>query len=283
MEQARLCPLPGADSIRVGRGHLTLRPAGVSTHLPATQAEAANQAWARSFLFSGMSALLLAIAALRPEITYLHFVALVPFLYGLLLETGQGARPGNSIRLGFLLGLTYFGVTLADSLLISPVAALFKLAGGATLFAFFGWTVGQTRRRWGFNPLLLASIWVVFELALIRIGLIDDILGAQALISGSAQSTAAVFLYKTAVIFGLLAISFIIVLLNSVFVLAIETIVALAKTPGMALADSDEIGDPILTPGLAAQRLYLAHEGRAPPWNGCSPVGHSGHLELIHL
>ena len=265
MEPGIACPLARAEACRTRRMRRTLRHTGVSARLTSTQSECASQVWARSFLFAGLSALLLAVAALRPGIAFLPFLALIPFFYGLLLDTDRSARESNSVRLGFLLGLAYQGVTLADSLLTSPIATFLKLAGGTTLFALFGWAAGQTRRRWGFNPVILASIWVVLELSLIRLGLTNDILGAKTLISGTEHNSGAAFFYKTAVIFGLLAISFIIVLLNSVFVLAIETLIALAQARGMAQPESEETRDLFLTPGLVAQRLYLMADGRGPP------------------
>jgi len=225
----------------------------------------AGQAWAHSFLFAGLSALLLAVSAMRPGIIFLHCLALIPFFYGFLLRKNHSVGPADGVRLGFLLGLSYLGVTLADSLVVSPTAALLKLAGGTSLFALFGWAAGQSRHRWGFNSLILACLWVVFEFVLIKLGLISDILSTEAMIGRSVYGPVAVILYKTAAVFGILALSFIIVLLNLVFTLAIDVLVTMATARGMALPESEETRDLFLTPGLIAQRLYCVAAQRGPP------------------
>lgn len=227
--------------------------------------ESAGQRWAHSFLFSGLSALLLVIAAAHPGLIILPCLALIPFFHGLLLEPDGNHRQTESLRLGFLLGLSYFGVTLADSFAVSPTAAHLKLAGGTALFALFGWAAGQSRRRWGFNPFVLATLWILVELAFIKLGLIGDLLNTEALIGPSAHGPIGTFLYKTTAPFGILTLSFVIVLLNSVFALTLVVLVTLATARGMALPEREETRDLFLTPGLLAPTYQLCSEQRGPP------------------
>ena len=63
------------------------------------------------------------------------------------------------------------------------------------------------------------------------------------------------FLYRSSILFGFLAISFIIVLINAILVQALETVISLAKARGTVYPESERTWDPFLIPGLAAQRL----------------------------
>lgn len=208
--------------------------------------------WAEDFLFAGSSAFLLLLACLQPDLWFLSFLALVPFLHRI-----THAHPRQALRLGFLLGFSYFAINLANPLITDPAATLLRLVMAIALCAAFGWSVAVARRRWGFNPLLTALLWVGFELILIRAGFAHGLLAELDVGTG--------LLFRSAIIFGFLAISFIIVLFNAIIVLAIETAITLARARGTVYPESERTWDPFLVPGLAAQRLYLASEGRAPP------------------
>jgi apolipoprotein N-acyltransferase len=195
---------------------------------------------------------LLLLAGLWPDLWFLSFLALVPFLHRVVRADSMQA-----LRLGFLLGLFYFAVNLAGPLYTAPAQTLLRLGAGIALCAAFGWTVAVARRRWGFNPLLTALLWVAFEFILIRAGFAHGLLAELDVGTG--------FLYRSGILFGFLAISFIIVLINGILVQAIETVISLAKARGTVYPESERTWDPFLIPGLAAQRLYLAADNRAPP------------------
>lgn len=208
--------------------------------------------WAEDFLFAGTSALLLLAAGLWPSLWYLSFLALVPFLHRVIR-----AAPRQALRLGFLLGISYFAVSLAGPFYLAPVATLARLTAATLALAGFGWAVGAARKHWGFNPLIPALLWVAFELILIRAGFAHGLLAELDVGWG--------FLSKAGVLCGFLAISFLIVLFNAVIVLAIETAVSAAQARGTVYPESKRLWDPYLVPGLVAQRLYLAAESRGPP------------------
>ena len=209
-------------------------------------------AWAEDFLFAGSSALLLLSACLWPDLWFLSFLALVPFLHRVIR-----AHPVQALRLGVLLGVSYFTINLANPLWTHTAATLLKLGVAIALCGAFGWTVAVVRRHYGFNPLTTALLWVVFELVLIRAGFAHGLLAELNVGSG--------LLLRSAILFGFLAVSFIIVLCNAILVLAIDTAMALARARGTVYPESERTWDPFLTPGLAAQRLYLAAANRAPP------------------
>ncbi len=209
--------------------------------------------WAEDFLFAGSSALLLLLSCLWPDLWFLSFLALVPFLHRIV-----HAHPRQALRLGFLLGVSYFAINLANPLYTDPGATLLRLVIAIGLCAAFGWSVAMARRRWGFNPLLTALLWVVFELILIRAGFAHGLLAELDVGTG--------LLFRSGILFGFLAISFIVVLINAIVVQAIEKVISLARARGTVYPESERTWDPFLVPGLAAQKLYLAASNRAPPF-----------------
>lgn len=209
--------------------------------------------WASGFLFAGTSALLLLLSNLFPAYGYISILALLPFLYKVVKADRRAA-----LRLGFLFGLAFFSISFIGSLLTAPFAAILKLGSGIALFALFGWAASWAKEKYGFNPLTVALLWVVFELALIKTGTFDGVFS-------EAQPTAG-FFYKAALLFGFLAISFVIVLFDSLLILAAEkTVALLAKAGQVLLPEFEKIFDFSPAFGPLPQKVYLVPEGRAPP------------------
>jgi hypothetical protein len=153
--------------------------------------------------------------------------------------------------------LTFFGVRIADAMLVAPVNAMAVLLFSTAALALFAWTLCRAREMWGFNPLVVALVWVICELGLIRVGWIRGVFPGMELGAG--------FLYKTSILFGFLAISFVIVLLNSILIAAVNAVVSLARARGVVVLEGEGNWDLLSTPGLVAQRLLLVAEGRGPP------------------
>jgi hypothetical protein len=208
--------------------------------------------WAESFIFAGSSALLLLVASLFPDYWYFCLFALTPFLYRIIQ-----ASPGESLRLGFLFGLSFFGASAVDSLTSSPFGCILRLLSGTTLFALFGWSVGWARQRWGFNPSLVAMLWVGLETGLLKLGFAQGLLG-EAEFSHP-------FWHSLVGLFGLLAASAIIVLLNSLLVLAIVETIRAARIKRKAPVEDERKWNFFFTRNLVAEKVYLVPEGRAPP------------------
>lgn len=211
--------------------------------------------WAVDLAFVWTSAFLLLIATLLPGYWYLSFIALIPFLWRIVK-----AGPRAAFWLGFIFGLTFLSIWKLNALSISPFSAALKIILGSVLFAVFGWAASRLKGKWGFNPLLVALLWVGFEFSLIKLGFATGLLEAPFLLS------IAPFFKGLSVLFGFLAISFVIVLINSVLILAIEKLVSLAKVRRTTFPVGQRFLNPFPTSGLFAQKVYLVPEGRAPPF-----------------
>lgn len=209
--------------------------------------------WAESSVFATSSALLLLIASLFDEWWFLSFVALAPFLYRLTRSNAKSAA-----RVGVLFGLAFFAVTFIDSILLSPVTALTKVLIGTATFGLFGWITGFLSCRVGFNPVLIATIWIGLEFALLRLGIKHQIFV-------DAKSLSLPFFNGLATLFGTAAVSFLIVLLNSLFAVTVDELSSLEKSIDMAPG-----GDPILSGVVTSDHhhsyiLALVPEVRGPP------------------
>jgi len=222
--------------------------------------------WAESFIFAGTSALLLLIANLFPDYWYFSFFALTPFLYRIIKAT-----PKESLRLGFLFGLSFFSVSLIDLRIGSPVPSVLILLFGTILFALFGWAVGWARKHWGFNPSIVALLWVGLEIGLVKLGCAQSLGLGMGGLFGKAELSHPL-LHGLAGLFGFLTVSAIIVLLNSLLVLLIVNTLELTRPRGKTIQEEKRIWDLSSTPGLFAQKVYLVPEGRAPPCPRREPV-----------
>lgn len=209
-------------------------------------------AWAESFLYAGSSALLLLLAHFFSQYWYLSFFALIPFLFRVMQ-----ASPAESLRLGFLLGLSFFGASAANSLIGSGLSALLNLACVTGLFALFGWSTGLARESWGFNPSIVALLWVGLEIGLVKFGFASGVLGE----AGFSHP----LLHGMVGLFGFVTASAIIVLLNSVILLAVLKGLEAEIVRAEAAEESERVCSPIITRNLFAEKVYVVPEGRAPP------------------
>jgi hypothetical protein len=208
--------------------------------------------WAESLVFAGSSALLLLVANLFSHYWYVCLFSLTPLLFRVIQ-----AAPAESLRLGFLFGLSFFGASAVDSLGSSPFSTVFRSLSGTTLFAVFGWSVGRARQRWGFNPSIVALLWAVLEMGLLKLGFTHGLL-AQAQLSQP-------LCHSLVGLFGLLAASAVIVLLNSLLVLAIVETIRAARINRKAPVEDQRKWSFFFTRTLVAEKVYLVPEDRAPP------------------
>ncbi|MFH0930956.1 MAG: hypothetical protein V1890_03345 [Candidatus Zixiibacteriota bacterium] len=209
---------------------------------------------AEDFLYSGTSALLLLVANLFPEYWYLSFIALFPFLWKV-----SKASPREALRLGFLLGLTFFTFSNIDSLLVAPTTTISKIICGTLLFALWGWTVGFAKQFFGFNPIIVSGLWVLFELGLIKLGY------TSGLLTHSIPSTP--FFLRLATLFGFGVISFMVVLLNSILVKVVEHAVKIFKATGIEFTTKEIFWSFVENHKLFSQRFLLTPHMRGPPLN----------------
>jgi hypothetical protein len=221
--------------------------------------------WAKSFLFAGGSALLLFLARLFPHFWYFSLFALTPFLYRII--TGS---PQESPRLGFLLGLSFFGAYLGHSLVVAPFAHLPMLIAGTFLFSLFGWAVGWFRRRWGFSASAAALLWVGLETGLLRFGFAGGILAKSGLSDPLLQGLASLL--------GFLTVSALIVVLNSLLILAVLRTLEMVGRWREAVEKEERTWCTASGRSSPAETAYLVPEGRAPP--GWGTTCHDRHRLL---
>jgi apolipoprotein N-acyltransferase len=208
--------------------------------------------WAEDFLYTGTSALLLLLAGNWPHLWFLACLAFVPLLWRAIR-----AETTHAIRLGLLFGASYLGVSLAGPLWSAPAVVVPHMLVGTAILAGFGWAIAEARQRWGFNPVVTAFLWIAAEFLLIKAG------AAHGLLTGLDSGSG--FLYKTGIIFGFLAVSFIVVLVNAILVCAIEAVIDAVRARGPVYPESQRHWDPLLIPGLTAQKNWLVAAQRAPP------------------
>jgi apolipoprotein N-acyltransferase len=231
--------------------HLRGVAIGTTARQPAGD-KASLATWSEDFIFAGSSGFLLLVATLLPDYWYVSFFALVPFLYRIIRAT-----PSESLRLGVLFGLSFFSLSTADSLITSPLPSLLKLFSGTTLFALFAWTVGWARQRWGFNPFILVFLWAALELGLVKLGFVGGLLGK----TGFSHH----FFAGLISLFGFLTVSAIILLINSLLVLAIVKSRNVAGYGWRMGQEDGRMADFFSAVGLFTKRVYFVPEGRAPP------------------
>ncbi len=211
---------------------------------------------AENFLYAGSSSFLLLVANLFPTYWYLSFFALTPFLWRIVR-----LDPQRALELGALFGLTFFSIWKLPDLFAAPLLTALTIALGTVLFALFGWAVARAKEKFGFNPLFVALLWVLFELALIKI----QITTVGANVGANLQVRPTGFFHGLSLLFGFLAVSFVIVLVNSLLVFAIEKTVSLAKARGQGVWENESVWDLTPIPGLFAQQVYLIPSVRSPP------------------
>ena len=225
---------PFSGSVGKGRGEVSIGgPAG-------------------NFLFAGSSAFLLLVANLVPHYWYLSFFALIPFLYRIIRLDAQGA-----LQLGLFFGFSFFSIYKLPDLFAAPLRTILAVCLGTVLFAIFAWADARAKEKFGFNPLFVALLWVLFELGLIKFLAEEN--------SYFHPSTSLGVFDGLSVLFGFLAVSFVIVLVNSLLVFAIEKTVSLAKARGQGVWENESVWDLASIPGLFAQKVYLIPSVRSPP------------------
>lgn len=150
--------------------------------------------------------------------------------------------------------------------MISPLSSVLKLLSGTALFALFGWSVGWARERWGFTPSIVAVFWVGLEIGLVKLGLAGGLVVNEVNLLLGEAGFSQPFLHSLVGLFGFLTVSAIIVLLNSLLVLAIVKTLEMTRPRGKTVAEDERILELFFIPGLSAQKVYLVPESRAPPY-----------------
>jgi len=210
---------------------------------------------AEDFIFAGSSALLLLLIHLSEAYWFLSFIALMPLIIRL-----SRASVVSSIRTGFLFGIAYLLTLSIDSLFIAPYPVLLKICVSLIFISALTGIVGWVRNRYGFNPLLIATIWAFLELGLIKINIIDGLFGG-------AQMSIPIFGAVSA-LFGFVIVSFIIVLANSLLLAAINKIADYIKKEDKKYPEGAYARWIFTYRSGYSKVLNLVPESRGPPLAG---------------
>jgi hypothetical protein len=204
------------------------------------------------FLCAGSSALILSLIHLYPAYWFLSIFALLPFLWRLTSSNLLG-----SIVLGIILGNCYAVVAFTDQILISPSIFLLKLFSLCLIFSAFGVAVNRINKYTGFNPIFIAALWLPFEYALCSYAHMENIF----LFSGTDSS----LLIRISSLFGVLMVSFVIVLINSLILIAIRRAVKACCSETNFSLEDDKISFSFFKE-VILQKLYFYYPmRRAPP------------------
>ncbi len=204
------------------------------------------------FLPAGISALLLSIAHFQPLLWFISLFALVPYLWKLKRIDLQG-----SIILGATFAICFSFVAFIDELLLSPAAFGFKVLVLIIIFSVFGIAVSRTSKHICCYPIFIAALWIPLEYFLIHYAGIEEIF--------NSRSIGPNWLIRMGSLFGLLTISFIIMLINSAILLLIERARRIRfSVIGLIFSNTGILFRRFENIGLTKRRYYLPNL-RAPP------------------
>ena len=163
-------------------------------------------------LCAGISALLISIAHLHPEFWFISLFALTPFLWratrGSLVEV---------VCLGATLAVSYCLITAGSVTWAALGSFLLKLLSLIFLFVLYGILVNKISKHIGFNAIFIAVFWLPVEY----------VLNHHANLSGmfSFSGANSTLLARISSFFGVLMISFLVVFINSLLLVASEHLV----------------------------------------------------------
>ena len=205
-----------------------------------------------SFLCAGSSALLISVAHLYPEFWFVSLFALIPFLWRAIRVSLF-----ESIILGGLLAASYSFVSFRFESWATPGAFLFTLVGLIVLFALYGTVVNRIKKYIGFNVIFIAVLWLPVEYALSHYAGLGNLF---------AQSTGeSSLMLRIGSLFGMLMISFIIVLINSLILIILRQVAQVLLSRGTLSIPVDKRPYPPFKEIILERRWYSFPDVRAPP------------------
>lgn len=208
--------------------------------------------WTVSFLCAGSSALLISAAHAYPELWFFSLFALVPFLWrairGSLLE---------SVVLGGMLGLSYAFVAFPIASWTSLGASVLTLVGLILLFAIYSAIVNRIKKRLGFNAIFIAASWLPLEYVISHYANLGNLFAVVSDESG--------LLFRFGSLFGLLMVSFVVVVVNTLILISVGRIVRAIPSGAPRPRQENRLScHPIEYPYRESAR-YLVRSPRAPP------------------
>jgi hypothetical protein len=203
------------------------------------------------FVFAGSTALLIGAAHLNPRLWFLTLFGLIPFLWRV-----ARASPRGSVVLGILLGISYGFLFRAGAPLFGT-GSVDRLLVFALLFGPYSLLVNQIIRHSGRNVIFLAASWLPVEYVL------TCLCPAGCLFS--LRETDSAFLLRICSLFGVLAVSFLIVLANVLILLLTEYLTRRRLACRGSFSDwSCPSFLPYRCPPFVLRAVHTSHP-RAPP------------------
>ena len=163
-----------------------------------------------------------------PDFWYLSFVALIPFLYK--ASRISGAR---AIKLGFLFGLIFCTLSNIDIVYSLRPEGFFNILLGISVFVLFSFLVSRISSSIGFNPVIIATLWVLLELTLFQLGYSPELL--------TGTTAGGRLVQKTSIIFGLVSISFIVLLINGLLIAGFDRVLGCFKVKANHVGGSSSV------------------------------------------
>ncbi|MCK5601405.1 hypothetical protein KAR91_06045 [Candidatus Pacearchaeota archaeon] len=210
--------------------------------------------FSKIYLSAGSSALLISVAHLHPEYRFISLFALVPFLWRVTRSSFL-----ESAVLGIVLATSYCFATVGTALWGAPNVFLLQLLSLNVLFALYGIAVNRIKKHIGFNAILIAILWLPIEYGLRQSTHLEGFFSFP-------KESSTLFL-RLSLLFGVLAVSFVAVLINSLILGIAEHFMRAMSSRGAFSAKANE--------GL--NEIYLEIEpesywhhfscSRAPPLN----------------
>lgn len=204
------------------------------------------------FLAAGGSALLLSMAHMRHELWFLSLFALVPYLWKL-----KRSCISESLTLAVIFSVSFSFVVFIGDLANNPAIFVLKLSLITMIFIIFGVAINRLIKFIDFYPVFIATLWLPLEYSLIKL------IGPGHILDFS--DTRSGLLVRFSSVFGLMMISFFIMLVNSVILCLLEFAWIRCGSAGKFYHLCCPV--PVLDDSLVVIQKYLffAMEPRAPP------------------
>ncbi len=204
------------------------------------------------FLGAGTSALILSVAHIYPAYWFISLFALLPLFWRL-----TRANLTRSVVLGISLAGCYAFVAFFAEVLLFPWTFLVKFLLLSLIFSAFAITVNRTKKYLGFNAFLIPFLWLPLEYVLSHYAHLGSIFAFPEVNS--------ILLIRIGSLFGVLMISFVVVLINSLFLILLKRLVQALSSRKTLPVKEDKGLYPAFKHIILQKRWYDFHDPRAPP------------------
>ncbi|MEZ5357604.1 MAG: hypothetical protein R3F48_02155 [Candidatus Zixiibacteriota bacterium] len=203
----------------------------------------------RDFIFAGSTVVMLSIAKLYPDYWFVSCIALIPFLWH-----SSRIQCRETIRLGILAGICFILVT-AEPVVSSDL--LLKVLVYSLVFSLYGCAVSLFNRRIGYCAVYFAALWIPLEYV------ITYHLKWQHVLILPPESSQ--FSIKIGSLFGLITITFLVVLTNALLLRICKKILDTKPIPSRRPHSTRQYWIHIDTTVFVLHNIYSIPAGRAPP------------------